>query len=233
LPFSHSKNHNNKTKQKMKNLNESIGLGGGNGMSHFEGVAIFDVNADPEVIRIVKLIADKNTKLASEQQSLDGALARSSDYPARIEYHRLHAGSNTALFNQAVANENVGNEADLGIIRSKTPIVNGLKKDLSELAIQLNDAKKTAISANNDSIDAAIKKIQADALTNPDALKNMTELNRQKQEGEQALAKQKIEADSAKNKSSNIKIYVIVGAVLLTLAAIAGLWIWLKSRKAV
>lgn len=223
----------------MKSLNENIGLGGGNGMSHFGG------DFDPETDESVKA-AKKGLDILKAE--LDDLLGPQTDYlatkrPAEIQsWYEAQFAANTdkkGNFNVASAPamkaglDKLNNERIAAIDQLKKRIVEINDTLIPKASQKYQDAKIAAIEANNKAIDGAVKKLQAEALTNPEANKALVALNEQKLAGEQALIKQKIEADVVKNKSSNIKIYMIVGAVLLTLGALAGLWIWLKSRKAV
>lgn len=216
----------------MKSLNENIGLSGGYGMSHFDG---FDVNADAEVIRIKNLLDAKTGELLPLQKTIAEAKARIDQQQENMAIHFANVGGNvnTASYIQAKATEDVQVNAAKTRLKNATDALAALTKEIDDLTVKLADAKTFAIEQSNKIVGQKIALLAEEAKTNPEALKQMTELNAQKLAGEQALAKQKIEADVVKNKSSNIKIYVIVGAVVLGLVAIAGIWIWLKSRKAV
>jgi Mg2+ and Co2+ transporter CorA len=223
----------------MKNLNESIGLGGGNGMSHFDG------DFDPETDESVKA-AKKGLDILKAE--LDNLLGPQTDYlinkrPSEIQawYDAQFVANTDKKGNFNVLAAPAMNAGLAKLNNERTTAIDQLKKRIVEINDNLiplaskkyQDAKIAAIEANNKIVDSKIKLLAEKAKTDPTALDQMTKLNEQKLAGEQALAKQKIEADVAKNKSSNIKIYVIIGAVVLGLAAIAGIWIWLKSRKAV
>jgi len=231
-----SKNHNNKTKQKMKSLNENIGLGGGNGMSHFDGVAVFDPEKQASVISAKNLLEIATNELEKAQKDYD--------YQMNVRPGLIQADHDTCVranspFIEMIekckaqfvgpawadrASQLTNLEAKIKLLKTKT---------IPEAVSAYENAKTAAIEANNKIVDSQIKVLAEKAKTDPTALEQITKLNEQKLAGEQALASQKIIADAAKNKSSNIKIYVIIGAVVLGLVAVAGIWIWLKSRKAV
>lgn len=219
----------------MKNLNESIGLGGGSGMSHYDGSSP-DVSQDPTVISTKSALEKANKELKDAQEALD--------YVLTVEPGKIQEAYNTCLNSnfgypdkqnsciaQWVTPRWATRDANAKQLKEKIDLLQ--KTTIPNATSAYQDALNKAVDAQNKIIDGEVKKLEAKALTDPVAAEQITKLNAQKLENEQALAKQKIEAEKAKNKSSNIKIYVIVGAIALGLAVIAGIWIWLKSRKAV
>jgi hypothetical protein len=210
----------------MKSLNENIGLSGTVGMSHFDGK--FDVDTEPSVV----VAKDNLLKLQSEFV----------DAKEKLAFYTDEKLANIQADNKRCYDVNKGSPGDIDTcvatwitpayrdrtekINRYTKLVNELPAKIGEAVKKFEESKFAAIEANNKIVEAQIKVLAEKAKTDPDALKQLTVLNEQKLAGEQALAKQK-------SSSSNIKIYVIVGATLLALVAIAGIWIWLKSRKAV
>lgn len=232
----------------MKNLNESIGLTGTKGMSHFDGVAVFDPETDSAVVsakkQLTALVEKQNTQLLRKSELESNIALWKNQITASVDKFRdcnSKCNGNQACANQCesvhgLTGTTVANLNSLiynAYVEKEAIEKSGIDTQIANATKNYQDAKTSAIEANNKLVEAQIKLLAEKAKTDPTALEQITKLNEQKLAGEQALAKQKIEADSAKNKSSSIKIYVIIGAVVLGLAAVAGLWIWLKSRKAV
>lgn len=192
-------------------------------------ISSFDAEKDPSVTLAKQKLANAEADLTKARKDL---AYQENTEPSQIQeaYNQCLAANvgypdlqNTCIA-RWVTPRWAARENNIATIKEKISLLE--KNTIPEAIKAYQDAVKVATETNNKKIDGEVKRLEAQALTDPTAAAQITKLNEQKLANELVIKQ-------AETKAKASSKWMWVGIVVVVLIVIAGLWVLLTKQKVI